>query len=157
MLPLDLAYPPFPKVVHMPFDLVLQMVVGYTIVRIWTDRPGWLGALGAFVPDLDYPLAQWTPVSVFHRGFFHTPAFLFILVGIAALFGVETGRSRAFAVGFVVELVSDTVRGFRGIMYLYPFSTWRLLTPIPFSELYWGSALYVVCFCLLVWDARRAR
>lgn len=144
-----LANPPFPQSIHMPFDLFLHILIGYTVVFLWTKRYAWVGAIGGLVPNLDYPLQVWTPLPVIHGGVFHTPLFLFALVGIGALLDLDRTLLQAFSIGFFLELVVDSLQQTPGIMYLYPLSLHRYPLSIPFSELYWGSILYLVCIYVL--------
>ena len=150
MVPLSLLYPPFPPLIHEGFDLILHIVIGYTVARVWLGLRGLSGALGGLAPNLDYPLQHWTPVPVVHGGIFHTPAFLLVLLGGGyVIFRSDTTLLSAFAAGYLLELVVDTLQHGGGIMWLYPVTTFRIATPIPGSELYWGSLFYLGCFYLL--------
>lgn len=147
---MSVLFPPFPGLLHMPFDLFLHILIGYTVGRVLFGTRGWAGALGGLVPNLDYPLQKWTPVPVTHGGIFHTP--LFALVVLALAYAVGERRVpvlAAFLLGFLLELSVDMLQVTPGIMLAYPLTTARLSLSLPFSELYWGSLLYLACYWAL--------
>jgi len=144
-----------PRVLKLPFDFCLHVVVGYTAARLLFGRWGWVGAIGGTVPNLDWFIAQWTALPIAHRGLFHTPFFLVAVVAGGRLLRIDAPILAGFAVGYLLELATDTFEGYRGIMWLYPLSPARLLVAIHVPELYWGTAVFLACGTLLVWERQR--
>lgn len=94
-------------------------IVGYALVRSFTDAPPAAGFLLALVPDVDllFP-ATWGAPFV-HRGLTHTPAF--VLAIAAAAYAIRRDDSIVLAVGLAAgsHLAIDSLSP-KGVMWLFP-------------------------------------
>ena len=96
-------------------------VVGYALVRGYTDADPRLGIVFALLPDADFgfpPAWDWPLV---HRGLTHTPLFAVALVLTA--YTIRQERDVALAVGLAVgsHLAIDSLSP-TGIDWLFPFA-----------------------------------
>lgn len=125
-------------------------VVGYAVVRGFTDYPPAAGVVGAVLPDVDLFFGPVLAVPLVHRGAIHTPAALAVVVGGALLLGAPRRVLAAFGVGFLTHLVLDSGTP-AGVMWLFPASTVRVAFDLPVHGLagtvgLWLASLVVVSF-----------
>lgn len=132
---------------------VTHALVGYTVVRRFPGIPATGGAVGALAPDVDLYLGPVLGLPVVHRGVFHTPAGLVVLVGGVTLAGsLAFDRPRrvaaALGIGFLTHLVLDSFTN-AGIMWLYPASTARVSLGVPIHSVPWTAVLWLASVAAL--------
>lgn len=94
-------------------------IVGYALVRGFTDVDPWMGAVLGIFPDVDFCFpAEWSWPLV-HRGVTHTP--LFALAIVAGTYAVRRDRAVGRAVGLAIgsHLLIDSLSP-KGINWLFP-------------------------------------
>lgn len=100
--------------------IATHALVGYALVRTFTEESPALGALWGVAPDADFLLPDWG-FPLVHRGITHTPAALLVVAGVAALAGRRRLAS-AVVLAAGAHLLVDSLTT-TGIMWLYPLST----------------------------------
>lgn len=130
-------------------------VVGYALVRRFTDVDPVVGFVLAILPDVDFLLASvWGGMFV-HRGVTHSPAFLLLLV--SSVYAIGRDRTAALAVCLAVgsHIVIDSFSA-AGVPWLFPFGG-RVALGLSAHGL--GSTLLLWTFAAaaVVWDRRRRR
>lgn len=107
------------RVVFLGVAFATHGIVGYALVRSFTDARPATGFLLALVPDVDllFP-ATWGAPFV-HRGITHTPAF--VLTVAAAAYAIHRENAIALAVGLAAgsHLAIDSLSP-KGVMWLFP-------------------------------------
>lgn len=130
-------------------------VVGYALVRAFTDVEPAVGFLIALLPDVDFLLsAAWGGLFV-HRGVTHTPAFVLFLV--AGAYAVAHERTHALAVGLALgsHLAIDSLSP-AGVAWLYPFGG-RVAPGLPVHGPAATVLLWTFAAAVVTWDERRRR
>lgn len=110
------------RVLFLAWAFATHAVVGYALVRGFTDVDPRLGLCFGLVPDADF----WFPLDwgwpFVHRGITHTP--LFALAIVAGSDAISRDRSIGLAVGLAIgsHLAIDSLSPM-GIDWLFPLET----------------------------------
>ena len=133
---------------YLAFAIGTHAAVGYAVVRLLTSGPPVLGVLAGVGPDLDLLFGPSLAFPFVHRGLFHTPLLLAVVLGL--LFVADSPRWLVVGVAgaFLSHLIIDTFTN-AGIMWLYPLSTQFFSADIaihstPGNLVLWGMALVMV-------------
>lgn len=101
---------------------VTHALVGYALVRGWTDVDPRTGVVVGVLPDVDFLFPATWGWPLVHRGITHTP--LFAAVVVAGAYAISRDRGVALAVGLAIgsHLAIDSLSP-AGIDWLFPFAT----------------------------------
>lgn len=129
--------------------ILTHAVVGYVLVRGFTDADPRLGILLGIAPDADF----WFPAAwgwpLVHRGLTHTPAFALAIVG--GTYALSRDRPTALAVGlaFGSHLAIDSLSPM-GIPWLYPLEA-TASPGLPVHGPIATAGLWLVAVGILAW------
>lgn len=155
---------------------LLSVYLGFPIVTVPAGLIVGASMIGSLVPDIDHAKSTIstsnavtksvsravTSVSK-HRGFVHTPVFVFLVVALlslTSLLGRPLGWQMAlgFAVGMISHLLLDSLNP-TGIMWLWPI----LVEPVHFAAIRTSSklerlfrAVLVIVSVVITWHLFRA-
>lgn len=108
------------RILFLAGAFATHAIVGYALVRGFTDIDPRTGAILGVFPDVDFCFpAEWSWPLV-HRGITHTP--LFALAVVAGTYAVRRDQAVERAVGLAIgsHLVIDSLSP-KGINWLFPF------------------------------------
>ena len=109
-------------------------------------------AIAGVLPDIDVIFTSMgTAFPFIHRGFFHTPLILGILMIGIYLFTKRSDITAAFGAGFLSHLFLDTLNP-TGIMWLYPLPTFFTLDIATYSNVIanYGIIAWSIAFILIL-------
>lgn len=143
-------------VAHVLFLIIAVLthgVVGYALVRAFTDVNPTLGFLLGIVPDIDFffPAAWGAPFI--HRGITHTALFIIAIVGVASLWRSQKRLELASGLALSSHLVIDSWSPM-GVSWLFPFGI-GVSGDLPVHGPAGTLVLWTLSVGLLVWRRQR--
>ncbi|QFU82774.1 metal-dependent hydrolase [Natronorubrum aibiense] len=110
------------RILYLAGAFVTHAIVGYALVRAFTDADPWIGAVLGVCPDADFLFPAAWDWPLVHRGLTHTP--LFALGIVAGVYAIRREREVPVAVGLAIgsHLVIDSFSP-TGIAWLFPIET----------------------------------
>ncbi|WP_339105641.1 metal-dependent hydrolase [Haloterrigena salinisoli] len=139
------------RVLFLTGAFATHAVVGYALVRGFSDADPRLGVVLGLLPDADFlfPAAWGWPLV--HRGLTHTP--LFAVAVVAGAYAIRRDRTVALAVGLGIgsHLAIDSLSS-KGIDWLFPFAA-TAGPGVPIHGPTATAALWTASIGLLAWRA----
>ena len=107
------------RILFLAGAFATHAVVGYAVVRGFTDADPRLGIVFGLLPDADFGFPAAWEWPLVHRGLTHTP--LFALALVAAAYAIRRDRTVAFGIGLATgsHLAIDSLSPM-GIDWLFP-------------------------------------
>ncbi|WP_049920897.1 metal-dependent hydrolase [Halopiger djelfimassiliensis] len=139
------------RVLFLTGAVLTHAVVGYALVRGFTDADPRIGIVFGIAPDADF----WFPAAwgwpLVHRGLTHTPLFALLLV--VGAYAISRDRTAALAVGLAISshLAIDSLSP-AGIAWLFPLEA-SAGPGLPVHGPAATAALWLVSIGVLAWRA----
>lgn len=138
---------------YLAFAIGTHAAVGYAVVRLLTSGPPVVGVLVGVAPDLDLLFGTSLAFPFVHRGLFHTPFLLVVLLGLLLLADSPRWVVVGVAGAFLSHLVIDTFTN-AGIMWLYPLSMHFFAADIAIHSTVGNLALWAMALVTIRWGGR---
>lgn len=141
------------RVIFLTIAVLTHGIVGYALVRAFTDVNPTVGFVLGILPDADFLFPAVWGAPFIHRGITHTALFLIAIVTVAGLWGSSKQLKLASGLAVGSHLAIDSLSPM-GVSWLFPLGigvSGDLSVHGPIATL----VLWALSVGLLVWRRRR--
>lgn len=141
------------RVLVLIIAVLTHGIVGYALVRAFTDVNPTLGFILGIVPDLDFIFPAVWGAPFVHRGITHTALFIIAIMAVVGLWRSEKRLELASGLAVSSHLVIDSWSPM-GVPWLFPFGI-GVSGDLPVHGPVGTLVLWTLSAGLLVWRGRR--
>ena len=142
------------RVIFLTIAVFTHGIVGYALIRAFTDVNPIVGFVLGILPDADFLFPAVWGAPFIHRGITHTALFLIVIVAVAGLWGSSKQLKLASGLAVGSHLAIDSLSPM-GVSWLFPLGI-HVSRDLSVHGLPRTLVLWTLSAGLLVWRRRQS-